>query len=103
MSRKSHASLEYDLRMTLMSSILAKKRQLRKGLVMNLEEMPPDCIITKKMICDDLNRSFRTIGRWQEDPDIEFPKPALIRRRHYWKLRDYLTWKDRMLGLISGK
>jgi predicted DNA-binding transcriptional regulator AlpA len=35
----------------------------------------------------------RTIKRWLDDPELEFPKPIYIRRRRYWREADLINWE----------
>jgi predicted DNA-binding transcriptional regulator AlpA len=33
-----------------------------------------------------------TLWRWQRDHDLEFPEPAIIRDRKYWRRDDVHKW-----------
>ncbi len=36
--------------------------------------------------------SDMTIWRWQHDPALNFPKPAYVSRRRYWREADIIAW-----------
>jgi hypothetical protein len=35
----------------------------------------------------------RTIERWEQNPELNFPKPLLINGRKYWRLEDVERWE----------
>jgi hypothetical protein len=35
----------------------------------------------------------RTIDRWIDDPEMDFPKPTMINGRRYWRLCDLRQWE----------
>lgn len=40
------------------------------------------------------HKSDSALHRWQNDPDLNFPKPALvISKRKYWRLADLEAWE----------
>lgn len=39
------------------------------------------------------NRSLVTLWRWENDPNLGFPKPVYIRRQRYWRLSELLEWE----------
>ena len=36
----------------------------------------------------------RTIERWIEDPELQFPRPVYIRRRRYIKADELRAWEE---------
>ena len=42
--------------------------------------------------------SRNTLFRWQRDPELEFPRPVLIRGRRYWRVEELAAWEDCHLG-----
>jgi hypothetical protein len=36
-------------------------------------------------VCRRYNVCQRTISRWEEDDELNFPIPAVIRKRRYWR------------------
>jgi hypothetical protein len=43
--------------------------------------------------------TIRTIDRWTEDPDLGFPKPAVMNRRKYWSLRELADYDRRRVTM----
>jgi predicted DNA-binding transcriptional regulator AlpA len=35
----------------------------------------------------------KTIDRWENDPELEFPKSYRVNRRRYWHLADLVRWE----------
>jgi hypothetical protein len=35
----------------------------------------------------------RTIARWLDDPELNFPKPIYIRKRRYWRENELAAWE----------
>ncbi|MGO9049932.1 MAG: hypothetical protein ACLP19_17080 [Xanthobacteraceae bacterium] len=35
----------------------------------------------------------RSIERWQDNPELDFPKPLIVNRRKYWALEDLERWE----------
>jgi predicted DNA-binding transcriptional regulator AlpA len=35
-----------------------------------------------------------TLHRWLNNPDLNFPKPAYIGRRRYWREADVIAWLE---------
>ena len=42
--------------------------------------------------------SRNTLFRWQRDPELDFPRPVVIRGRHYWRVEELAAWEDCHLG-----
>ncbi len=40
-------------------------------------------------------RHVRTIERWIDDPELNFPRPIRIRRRRYIRAGELLAWEQR--------
>lgn len=40
----------------------------------------------------------RTLNRWEERPELGFPKPVRINRRRYWRLADLQAWERAHIG-----
>ena len=43
-------------------------------------------------------RGTRTIERWQRDPEMNFPKPMVIRKRKFWRRDEIRDWELRQLA-----
>jgi len=41
-------------------------------------------LLPTRKVCERYDRCDRTIDRWVEDKQMNFPKPRIIRRRKYW-------------------
>ncbi|MBX4858760.1 transcriptional regulator [Rhizobium leguminosarum bv. viciae] len=39
--------------------------------------------------------SDMTIWRWQHDPELDFPKPAVVRKRKYWAAAEIEAFIER--------
>jgi hypothetical protein len=35
----------------------------------------------------------RTLDRWLADPKLNFPKPVVVNRRRYFRVRDLMIWE----------
>ncbi len=42
----------------------------------------------------------RTLNRWEDNPELGFPKAVRINRRRYWRLADLQDWER---ACISSK
>jgi len=47
-----------------------------------------------RQVCERYGVTDRTISRWERDPDLNFPQPAVINNRKYYE-EDQLTDWDR--------
>lgn len=36
--------------------------------------------------------SDMTVWRWQHDPALDFPRPAYVQKRRYWREAEILDW-----------
>jgi hypothetical protein len=43
----------------------------------------------------------RTLNRWEEKPELGFPKPVRINRRRYWRLAELQAWERARIGSKS--
>jgi hypothetical protein len=44
----------------------------------------------------------RTINRWLEDPSLDFPRPLIIKGRHFYDSREIDGWRARQVGRVSA-
>ena len=45
----------------------------------------------------------RTLDRWEDNPELGFPKPSWINHRRYWRLADLQAWeRARAAGKIEA-
>jgi hypothetical protein len=35
----------------------------------------------------------RTVERWLQDPNLNFPKPIVVNKRRYWRLEELERWE----------
>jgi predicted DNA-binding transcriptional regulator AlpA len=53
-----------------------------------------DRLLTKTQVRRHFgNVSDKTIDRWVADEDLNFPKPAFIKTRLYWREAEILNWQ----------
>lgn len=51
----------------------------------------------------DVRRMFgdvsdMTIWRWQQDADLNFPKPIYVQRRRFWRESELIEWIEKKQG-----
>jgi hypothetical protein len=56
--------------------------------------LPAADVLKRYRVCD------RTLDRWLQRIDLDFPKPLLINRRRYWRVEELLNWER---ARASGK
>ncbi len=60
--------------------------------------MDQERYVSTSELCERYGRSTRTLHRWQQDPNIGFPKP-IIQGGHgaesRWRESDIRAWEDR--------
>jgi hypothetical protein len=42
----------------------------------------------------------RTVTRWLENPELNFPRPTFINKRRFWRIADLVAWER---ARASGK
>jgi predicted DNA-binding transcriptional regulator AlpA len=47
---------------------------------------------TVRALCGDV--SDMTIWRWLNDPAMDFPRPAYIGKRRYWREAEIIAWLE---------
>jgi len=45
-----------------------------------------------RQVCERYGVSDRTVARWERDPDLNFPQPALINARKYYDEQLLTEW-----------
>ena len=48
-----------------------------------------------RLVMQRYNVADRTIDRWISDPKVGFPKPLVVNRRRYFRLRELEQWERR--------
>jgi hypothetical protein len=46
-----------------------------------------------RAVCSRYDIVTRTLTRWEDDPDLGFPMPVIIRNRRYWREDDLVLWE----------
>lgn len=50
-------------------------------------------LINSKAVMERLGQISRvTLWRYQNDPDLEFPQPVVLRKRRFWREDDLANW-----------
>ena len=63
--------------------------------VLPAETSNPNRRIAAAELCDLCGGiSKMTLWRWLADPALEFPRPAFIGNRRYWREVDVVAWLD---------
>ena len=45
--------------------------------------------------------SDMTLWRWLDNPELEFPRPAYIGRRRFWREAEIISWLDSQTAVAS--
>jgi hypothetical protein len=45
------------------------------------------------MCSPEVRLLVRTIERWLQDPNLNFPKPIVVNKRKYWRLEELERWE----------
>src|SRR5437660_6904714 len=45
-------------------------------------------LLTSRAVCEYFGVVPRTLHRWVADPLLDFPRPIVVKKRHYWRPRD---------------
>lgn len=48
-----------------------------------------------RLVAQRYNVSTRSLNRWGEEPDLEFPSPTYVRGRRYWDLSSLIEWDEK--------
>jgi hypothetical protein len=59
----------------------------------SFEEMPPDTRVSARVLCKRYQCCNRTLDRWLKDEATQMPMPRIVRRRHYWTVKQILEWE----------
>jgi predicted DNA-binding transcriptional regulator AlpA len=49
-------------------------------------------LIPDPQVAKDVGRTLRTLARWDKDPELNFPKPVVIRGRKYRRADELAAW-----------
>lgn len=50
-------------------------------------------LVNSKTVMERLGQISRvTLWRYQNDPELEFPQPVVLRKRRYWREDDLTKW-----------
>jgi predicted DNA-binding transcriptional regulator AlpA len=60
-------------------------------------------LVPAPAVAIELGVTRRTLGRWFVDPRLEFPKPAEINRRLYFRRAEIEEWKISRLRKSSAE
>ncbi|WP_426041681.1 helix-turn-helix transcriptional regulator [Brevundimonas sp. TWP2-3-4b1] len=60
--------------------------------------MTPNKHLTARQLMARYCVCRRTIGRWTNQPGLNFPKPVEINRRRYWREDDIEQWEQGRRG-----
>jgi hypothetical protein len=58
-------------------------------------------LLPTRQVCARYDVCFRTIGRWERNPDLNFPQPVMINRRKYYPEAALIEWdRARVRGAV---
>jgi predicted DNA-binding transcriptional regulator AlpA len=66
------------------------------------EPSSPDPLIASRPLADEFGVSTRTLYRWCEDAEMQFPRPIIINRRMYFRRAKIAAWRDSTLRKSLG-
>jgi predicted DNA-binding transcriptional regulator AlpA len=70
----------------------------------DVQSSDANTLIPKPNLARELGVSSRTLSRWLDDAEVEFPRPVVIRGRNYFDRAAIETWKSaRLRASIKGK
>src|SRR5258707_14589313 len=59
-----------------------------------LDSTDPDQMMGTRAVATRYDIAMRTLDRWLERPNLEFPRPALVVGiRRYWRPSDLIAWE----------
>jgi hypothetical protein len=57
-----------------------------------------DILLTARQTRERYSKSLRTLNRWLDDPDLNFPQPTWINDRRHFSLAELKKWERRQAG-----
>ena len=64
----------------------------------------PGALIPKPSLARELGVSSRTLSRWLDDAEVDFPRPVVIRGRNYFDRGSIEVWKAaRLRASVKGE
>ncbi len=68
-----------------------------------LDSTDPDQMMGTRAVATRYDIAMRTLDRWLERPNLEFPRPALVVGiRRYWRLGDLIAWERAQAVRAAG-
>jgi hypothetical protein len=61
-----------------------------------------DRLIADPKVAERYDVHTKTIGRWDADPDLGFPKPVVINKRNYRRLSDLMIWERAQTAKVAA-
>jgi hypothetical protein len=60
---------------------------------MHLKQSSSGAVLRTAQVAARYGVTVRSVDRWEEDPELQFPKPFVINTRRYWNLADLEIWE----------
>jgi hypothetical protein len=61
-----------------------------------------DLRLPSRAVADRYSVCLRTIVRWHQDPDLNFPKPIIVNRRRYYLEAELTAWDRANAGRLAA-
>jgi hypothetical protein len=65
---------------------------------MSSSDLSPHSRLPVRFVATRYGVCLKTISRWSEDVDMQFPRPLYLRGRRYFRGADLLAWEERTPG-----
>jgi hypothetical protein len=62
----------------------------------------PDDLLPDLKVAERYQVTLRTVHRWDEDPELDFPKPLWIRNRKYRRVKELERWERKRVADKAG-
>ena len=62
----------------------------------------PDDLLPDLKVAERYQVTLRTVHRWDEDPELDFPKPLWIRNRKYRRVKELERWERKRAARDAG-
>lgn len=59
-------------------------------------------LLPRRLVAERYNVTTRTVCRWENDPDLGFPRPIEINTRRYYRAAELTAWDRANASRLSA-